>query len=167
MAEFNSRAYIEAKSTDEGRIAWNRHRTKVRRSTDAGRIKDNRRIGNSSIIRVIKRKMRVRLIVALRGGYKGGSIIHDLGMPIPDFKDYIAQQFHSGMTWENWGSVWELDHRCPLRVFDLASRCHSLIAFHYSNYQPLLIADHASKSASESTRYNQGKPNESHSTHVA
>lgn len=57
----------------------------------------------------------------------------------PDFlKCFLENQFKDGMTWENHGSYWELDHIIPLSSFDLRVESQLKNAFHYSNCQPLL-----------------------------
>lgn len=48
------------------------------------------------------------------------------------------------MTWENWGA-WQLDHIRELALFDLTDRAQFLEACHYTNYQPLWMADNLAK----------------------
>lgn len=68
-----------------------------------------------------------------------------------ELRNFIESQFHSGMTWQNWGEMWELDHKQSLSSFDLSDRDQFLKAVHWSNLQPLLVADHRAKSATETT----------------
>jgi hypothetical protein len=56
-----------------------------------------------------------------------------------------------GMTWDNWGKIWELDHIVPLWKFDLTNREQFLKADNYTNLQPLTIEDHKKKTANEAT----------------
>jgi len=129
-------------------VACHRERIKQRRRATP----DRRRIQNKkrSTLRLrnptIQRKLRTRLIVALRGEYKAGSAIRDLGCTIAEFREYIAAQFQPGMSWANHGE-WHLDHRKPLAAFDLTDRNQFLTAVHYTNYQPLWAADNLSKGA--------------------
>jgi hypothetical protein len=81
--------------------------------------------------------LRRRLRTALKKRRKCGSAVRDLGCSIEYFKHYIAGKFIPGMTWENYGSVWHLDHIIPLSSFDLADRTQFLKAVHYTNLQPL------------------------------
>lgn len=88
----------------------------------------------------INRSLRSRLTSAIKGGYKAGSAVKDLGCSIDDFKIYMEKQFKSGMSWENWGSGendWQIDHIMPLAAFDLTNRQHVLLACHHGNLQPL------------------------------
>ena len=89
--------------------------------------------------------LRARLNSAVRDNYKAGSAVRDLGCSIAFFKEYIAKQFKDGMTWENWGKVWHIDHIEPLCSFDLEDREQFLKMCHYTNMQPLLIKDNLAK----------------------
>jgi hypothetical protein len=93
--------------------------------------------------------LRSRARHSLTGRPKAGSAVHDLGCTIAQFVEHVERQFRDGMTWENWGPVWELDHVRPLGSFDLSDREQYVAAAHHTNYQPLLVADHAAKTARE------------------
>lgn len=94
----------------------------------------------------IKMQLRSRLHSAIRGQFRRGSAVRDLGCTIPEFIDHIAKKFQPGMSWDNWGrDTWHLDHIQPLTSFDLTKRRQLLKAFHYSNYQPLWAVDNLSK----------------------
>ena len=65
-----------------------------------------------------------------------------------DLKKHLEQQFNNGMTWENYGSYWHIDHKIPRRVFNFADpfhhdfkRCWAL-----ENLQPLRRIDNLQKS---------------------
>lgn len=70
----------------------------------------------------------------------------DLGCSLGEFKLYIENQFEPGMTWDNYGTKWHLDHFIPLSYFDLNDRTQFLEAFHYTNVQPLWAKDNLKKS---------------------
>ncbi len=97
----------------------------------------------------LKSRLRHRIRIALKGNYKSGSAVRDLGCSIPELKDYIQSKFYSNMTWSNWGKVWELDHIVPLYTFDLTDREQLLEASHYTNLQPLTIEDHKKKTSQD------------------
>ena len=92
----------------------------------------------------LKTNLRNRFKIALKHQYKAGSAVHDLGCSIEDFKTYIAAKFTHGMSWENYGE-WQLDHIVPLSKFDITQRDQMLIAFHYTNYQPMWSLDNTKK----------------------
>ncbi len=93
---------------------------------------------------MIAMAMRNRLNAAIRGRFRAGSAVRDLGCSIPDFLIYVAERFLPGMSWENWGE-WHLDHIRPLSSFDIADRAQFLMAAHFTNYQPLWAVDNLSK----------------------
>jgi hypothetical protein len=69
-----------------------------------------------------------------------------IGCSKQHFKAHIQSQFTKSMSWENYGSVWELDHKIPCRMFDLSDPNEIKRCFHYSNYQPMPYRQNRSKS---------------------
>jgi hypothetical protein len=59
---------------------------------------------------------------------------------------HIEQQFTKGFTWENYGTVWHVDHRIPCIFAKDEETLRAL--FQYTNLQPLLIKDNLSKGSS-------------------
>jgi len=89
----------------------------------------------------LKDNLNVRLGLALKSQNqeKCFKTVALLGCTIEYFKDYIASQFYSGMTWDSYGlHTWHLDHIIPICKFDLSKEEEVKRCFHYSNYQPLL-----------------------------
>jgi len=92
--------------------------------------------------------LRSRFRIALRGNYKTGSAIRDLGCSIEEFKEYLEKKFDSKMSWENYGKYgWHIDHIIPLASFDLTDHEQVKKACHYTNLQPLWAKDNLSKGA--------------------
>ena len=92
--------------------------------------------------------LRSRLRAAIKGKFKSGSAIKDLGCSINYFKKYIEIKFKSGMSWNNWGKnreKWSIDHIRPLSKFDLTDRKQFLEACHYTNLQPMWQIDNIKK----------------------
>lgn len=93
-------------------------------------------------------QLRGRLGMALKGSYKNGSAVSDLGCSIPEFKTRLEAQFKPGMTWANHGvHGWHIDHIKPLASFDLTDREQFLKAVHFSNLQPLWAKENMHKGA--------------------
>ena len=91
--------------------------------------------------------LRSRLNKAIKGGYKAGSAVTDLGCSIPELKLYLESKFQEGMTWDNYGhKTWHIDHILPLSKFDLSNREELLRACNYTNLQPLWAKDNLVKS---------------------
>ena len=95
----------------------------------------------------LKCRLRHRLRMALKGNFKSGSAVDDLGCSIPELKVYLESKFSPGMTWDNWSDAgWHIDHIKPLASFDLTDRNQLLEACHYTNLQPLWAKDNLIKS---------------------
>jgi len=51
-------------------------------------------------------------------------------------KQWLEYQFNSDMTWNNYGSYWEIDHVLPCAFFDLSKRKEQLTCFNWRNCRP-------------------------------
>lgn len=56
---------------------------------------------------------------------------------------HLEQQFCNGMTWQNHGKVWHIDHIIPLASASTEEELLKL--FHYKNLQPLFAAENIAK----------------------
>lgn len=76
----------------------------------------------------------------VQNGSAPGKYNFFLGYSWQDLKAHIEQQFTPEMTWENWGSVWEIDHIVPLSSTKYESMEDPLFrqAWSLSNIRPLL-----------------------------
>ena len=66
-------------------------------------------------------------------------------------KEHIEIQFQEGMTWENQGTKWHVDHRIPLAAFKTEKGVE--ICSWYRNMQPMWGKDNLSKGG----RYKEGE----------
>ncbi len=89
--------------------------------------------------------IRTRLNTAMRGLYKSGSAVHDLGCSIEELKTFLEKKFQPGMSWDNHGK-WHIDHKIPLASFNLSDRKQFMKAVNYKNLQPLWAKDNIVKS---------------------
>lgn len=92
----------------------------------------------------LSRRLRSRLYNALKGRFKAGSAVQDLGCSIERLKEHLESQFQGGMNWDNHGK-WHIDHKKPLASFDLTDRQQFLEACHFTNLQPLWAKKNMSK----------------------
>lgn len=90
--------------------------------------------------------LRRRLNRALNRNTKNGSAIKDLGCSIEELKIHLETQFTKEMTWNNYGTVWEIDHILPLSKFDLTIIDNIKKLCNYNNLRPLLINENRKKS---------------------
>lgn len=93
--------------------------------------------------------LRRRLLRSIKGNFKSGSAVRDLGCSIEEYKIYLESKFYSCISWNNYGKMWQIDHIIPLSKFNLSNRSQFLKACHYTNTQPLSIADHILKTFSK------------------
>jgi hypothetical protein len=62
----------------------------------------------------------------------------------PDFlRGHLERQFRDGMTWENYGPYWHVDHRIPLASGNSPEEVMGLS--HWTNLQPLTAFENISK----------------------
>lgn len=108
------------------RRRWKHRKQTLRRQTiPAERMRD-------------KLRNRLRECLQKRGRQKTNSILTYLGCTPKELAEHMENQFHSGMTWENYGVFgWHIDHIIPCASFDLTREDHIHVCFHYSNLQPL------------------------------
>lgn len=90
-------------------------------------------------------RSRHRIALKLRGVKKNSKTEQTLGCTFDFFKGYIEAQFRDGMTWENYGKVWNVDHIRPVSAFDLHDPIQLMLAFHYKNCQPLFCQENFNK----------------------
>jgi len=67
-----------------------------------------------------------------------------LGCSFEDFKKHIESQFVSGMTWENYGTYWSIDHCCPCYQAQNEEEFDKLQ--HFSNLRPVTVVKNLFKS---------------------
>ncbi len=89
---------------------------------------------------------RFRQAIRKSGGLKINRMIKLIGCSIEDFWIYLESKFEPGMTRENYGKVWHIDHIMPCAIFDLTKPEHQKRCFHFSNLQPLFAEDNRRKS---------------------
>lgn len=88
---------------------------------------------------------RVRINKALKHNYKSSSSIELLGCNLDFYKQYLENQFKEDMSWENYGTLWDIDHIKPCASFDLSLEEEQKKCFYYSNTQPLYKIDNQRK----------------------
>lgn len=118
-----------------------KNRTKKLKQNRKNEIK---RLQIDPTFRMVK-NLRNRLNKLIQGKIKSGKTLELLGCSISFFKNYLSVQFRDGMTWENYGVYWHIDHKKPCSLFDLTQEEEQRKCFHYSNMQPLLATENLHK----------------------
>lgn len=105
------------------------------------KIKERRLVDeNFRLSEVIRSKVH-KLLRGMTTSYK-----ELLGMDLDGFRNWLAFQFEPGMTWDNYGRDWQIDHVLPMSRFDLSNTTHRAICFGWTNLQPLWTTDNRLKS---------------------
>jgi hypothetical protein len=78
---------------------------------------------------------------------KGESALLLVGCSLEELRSHLENQFSPGMSWENYGSAWHIDHRRPCAKFNLLDANEQRACFHFWNLQPLWAFDNLSKGA--------------------
>lgn len=140
-----SRAYYHANKdacNENSRKHYQKHKNdpifKAKRNEQMRKYREN------PVVR-IKDSLRARVYATIKHGYKSARTMELLGCTIEFFHDHIAKQFTQGMSFENYGKGWELDHIRPCASFNLLDPAEQRICFHWSNYQPLWALDNNKK----------------------
>jgi hypothetical protein len=122
------------------------HYCKNKEKIDNQRNEQKRKKLKTDPVFKLRKNLRARLKVALRGNYKTGSAIRDLGCSVEFLKQYLESKFTPGMTWENYGKRgWHIDHVTALAKFDILNPDELKKAVHYTNLQPLWAIDNLRK----------------------
>lgn len=105
----------------------------------------NHKYHNSSPEFKIKKKLRKAIRQAINQQSVRKKTRLALGCNVNFLRTYLETRFKEGMTWNNFGSRWHIDHVKPLASFDLSRKSEQLKANHYTNLQPLWASDNLSK----------------------
>ena len=121
--------WVEA-NRDKVRATLKRHDQKMRATSPEYRL---------------KRAMRCRIYTALRGIRKMKKTLGFLGCTAQQLRQHLESQFEPGMTWQNYGSHWHVDHVFPLAWFDLSDPEQQKKAFGLKNMQPMWATENSRK----------------------
>lgn len=86
-------------------------------------------------------------------GQRKGTFLQDLGCTVAAWKVYLESKFRDGMSWENYGSVWHLDEIIPVSAWNLQDPDHWKACWHWTNSQPLLVAENLRKGGASRADY--------------
>ena len=70
-----------------------------------------------------------------------------VGLKRNDFMKYMEKQFSKKMSWDNYGTVWHIDHIIPKSFFDFTDERQLRVCWHHTNLRPMLAGDNLRKHA--------------------
>jgi hypothetical protein len=97
--------------------------------------KANERFATNPIAR-LKKNCRKRINAALKNTNSKTSI-KLIDCDINFLKEWLNYNFKDGMTFDNYGSYWHVDHVIPCSLFDLSNEDEIKNCFKWTNLQPL------------------------------
>jgi hypothetical protein len=92
--------------------------------------------------------MRKRIGASLKNGSKARQHWESLvGYTVDQLRAHLEKKFTQEMTWENYGKVWEIDHKIPIAVFNFEkpTDIDFRICWSIKNLQPLKSFENRSK----------------------
>lgn len=92
---------------------------------------------------------------SLKGSKNGAPWEKLVGYSLQEFKAHLESKFTKGMTWENYGKFWHIDHIIPLVYFKYDSADHPAFkaCWALSNLQPLWATTEIAVSHGENKDY--------------
>ena len=95
---------------------------------------------------IIISHLRKRINDFIKGTTQKQKYLDILGCSSEEYKTYLEKLFDKNMTWENYGTYWEIDHITPLSHFNMEDWVEVKKSFHFTNTQPLPIIENRKKS---------------------
>jgi len=92
--------------------------------------------------------LRCKVWQFLKHGLHPKSTATLIGCNRKQFIAYLTMLLQPGMTFENYGPIWHLDHIIPCKFFDLRKLDQRLLCFHHTNLQPMFAKANRQKAAS-------------------
>ena len=65
------------------------------------------------------------------------SYLEILGYSVEELKSHLESQFTPSMTWDNYGTYWEIDHEIPVSSFNLSTYDDIKVCWSLKNLRPL------------------------------
>lgn len=107
--------------------------------------REQERLKIDPIYKIIKTaRKRLSEILKSKGITKTNSYRKYIGCTTERLHEFISSKFRDGMTWDNHGTLWDLDHIIPLSAGK--NEHHFTYLTHYRNFQPLLKSENYKKS---------------------
>ncbi len=104
------------------------------------------RIARAKRIEIHRTGIRKILRQRAREFFRNGKWRKMIGGDFALVKTHVESLFKKGMTWDNRGSYWHLDHHIPISHFDITDEYQARLAFNWRNLRPLTVHENLSKS---------------------
>lgn len=119
--------------------------TKAWKKANPDKVREQRRRENATPHGRVRHNQRVRFVKFMKKERTTGRLADWIGCDWKTLVVWLEDAFEPGMTWDNYGTRWHIDHVKPLAKFDLLDEKQAAVAWHFSNLQPLWAFDNMSK----------------------
>lgn len=145
----------EYRARERGRYAASRERERARKRTPECRARYRARYATDPELRAYRLARRRTPLVRLAWnlynrvrkelGAAAARIYGPHGATPEAIMRHLEAQFRPGMTRENYGTAWQVDHIRPLKSFNMADPDQAAACLHWSNLQPLTPEENNAK----------------------
>lgn len=98
---------------------------------------------------VTNARSRIKVALIKASIKKSKRTIELLGCNWHEYQQHMESQFEDGMTWENYGTAWHIDHTLPVApVIKKFGEAALPVVFNYRNCKPMWAKENLSKNAS-------------------
>jgi hypothetical protein len=97
---------------------------------------------NNNVNYRLKKSLASRLRVVL---LKNNSTMNYIGCNIQYLKEWFEYNFTDDMNWDNYGSLWSIDHVIPVRKFNLETENEKCLCWNWTNLVPVTVKYNSSK----------------------
>lgn len=126
--------------------AWAKANPEKRRESTRNFNRKFRSTPKGNLSSTISKRMNESLRKGMKAGRHWESLVN---YTVDQLKAHIEKLFKPGMTWENYGTVWHIDHKIPIAVFNFErpDDIDFQICWSLKNLQPLEATINMSKGA--------------------
>lgn len=90
----------------------------------------------------IKKSLAARLNNVM---HKDVETLEYIGCDIDFLKKWFEYNFTNDMSWDNYGSYWNIDHIIPVNKFDLLNQTQKFLCWNWTNLTPIQVSLNCSK----------------------
>ena len=119
--------------------------SKTDAAREARRKRDRRRRKDGEF--AATQAFRGRIREALKGRVSGSGAFRRLEYSKDELARHLERQFLRGMTWDNYGSKWHIDHIIPIASFDMSDPEQFQQCWALTNLRPMWAIDNIRKGA--------------------
>lgn len=75
----------------------------------------------------------------------GKSTLDFIDYTMEELREHLEKQFDNNMSWDNYGTYWQIDHIIPQSIFDFTTKGQISMCWNINNLRPLSKVENPSK----------------------